>query len=271
MQIYIGTQGIPASVRLKNGNIIDGLYTLSTLSLNALELDFAYRIYLNNDECRVVADLAKKLGIRLSIHAPYYINLLSEKESVRRTSKMRILKCIERANILGADAVAVHAAFYGKLNGEEAYRRIKKELKNVIDEIDVNNYDNLLAIETMAKNTQFGTLDEVLILYEELGIKPYIDFAHIFARNNGSIDYTSILDRLEDHGIRYINAHFEGLKFKNNRYIDMHVPINQPPFEPLAIELINRKGSITIICESPLLEIDCMKMKRILEELGYKQ
>lgn len=267
MEIYLGTQGIPASIRLKNGNVIDGLYALSALSLNALELDFAYKIYLNNEECRIVAEVAEKLGIRLSIHAPYYINLLSEKESVRKTSKKRIFMCIERANNLKADAVAVHAAFYGKLSKEEAYRSIKRELMSIIDA----DSSNVLAIETMAKNNQFGTLDEVLKLYEELGIKPYIDFAHIFARNNGVIDYASILDRLEKHGIRDINAHFEGLKYKNDRYIDMHTPINQPPFEPLAIELINRKGSITIICESPLLEIDCMKMKNILNDLGYKQ
>ncbi|RMF29977.1 MAG: endonuclease IV, partial [Candidatus Nitrosothermus koennekii] len=230
------------------------------------ELDFAYKIYLNNEECKIVADIAEKLGVRLSIHAPYYINLLSEKESIVNASKKRTLTCIERAENLKADAIAVHAAFYGKLSKEEAYNRIKRELKDIIE------YDtsNALAIETMAKSNQFGTLDEVLRLYEELGVKPYIDFAHIFARNNGMIDYASILDRLEDLGIKHINAHFEGLKYKNGKYIDMHTPINQPPFEPLAIELVNRRGSITIICESPLLELDCLKMKKILEEIGYK-
>lgn len=271
MNIYLGTQGIPASVRLRKSSIIDGLYALSLLSLNALELDFVHRIYLNNEECRRVREVAETLGIRLSIHAPYYINLLSENESVRRASKKRILTCIERANNLKADAVAVHAAFYGKLSKEDAYREVRKELKSILDEIYANNYDNVLGVETMAKESQFGTLDEVLRLYEDLSVKPYIDFAHIFARNNGVIDYGSILDTLEKHNIEHINAHFEGLRYKNNKYIDMHAPINQPPFEPLAAELINRKkGSITIICESPMLEIDCLKMKSILEELGYK-
>lgn len=268
MQIYIGTQGIPASVRLRNGSIVDGLNALSALSLNALELDFAYRIYLSNEECKIVASLAERLGIRLSIHAPYYINLLSDKESVRDASKKRIVRCIEKADILGADAVAVHVAFYGRLSKDEAYKELKRELKSIME--DATYSKDRLAIETMAKSNQFGTLDEVLMLYEELGVKPYIDFAHIFARNNGVIDYATILDRLEKHGIRHINSHFEGLKFKNGRYIDMHVPINQPPFEPLAAELIDRNGSITIICESPLLEIDCMKMKSILADLGYK-
>ncbi len=263
MNIYIGTQGIPLSLRAKGLNIVDCLYKLKELSLNALEFDFVYNIYLNNEQCKIIGDLARKLNIRLSIHAPYYINLLSESESIRNRSITRLLRCIERARNLGADAIAVHIAFYGKLNKEDAYKQLKKELSK-IEDIDT------LAIETMAKDTQFGTFDEIIRLYEDIGVKPYIDFAHIFARNNGKIDYSNILDVLEDHNIKHINAHFEGLKYKNDRYIDQHTPINQPPFEPLAIELINRKGNITIICESPLLELDCIKMINILNDLGYK-
>ncbi len=152
------------------------------------------------------------------------------------------------------------------MSKEEAYNRVRKELEDIVS---INSY-NRLGIETMARESQFGTLDEVIRLYEDLGIEPYIDFAHIFARNNGSIDYTYILDRLEDCNIKHIHAHFEGLSMKNGRYVDIHTPINRPPFEPLAIELVKRKGRITIICESPLLEIDCIKMRSILLDLGYK-
>ena len=272
MDIYIGTSGIPASVRLKNGNVIDGLYALRSLSLNALEFDFVNRIYLSNDQCKVIARIADMLKIRLSIHAPYYINLLSEKASIVEASKRRILACVERACNLNADAIAVHIAYYGKLSKEEAYRRVKRELASIISEMKERGLNARIGIETMAKHSQFGTLDEVLLLHEELGeqVVPYIDFAHIFARNNGSIDYSYILDRLEKYDIKHINSHFEGLKRnKEGRYIDVHAPINTPPFEPLAVELINRKGSITIICESPLLELDCLKMKRIIDELKY--
>ncbi len=262
MNIYIGTQGLPLSLRARGLDIIDSLYALKRLSLNALEFDFVYKIYLDNDECKVIGEIAKKLGIRLSIHAPYYINLLSESESIRKTSIIRLERCIERAENLHADAIATHIAFYGKLSKEESYKEIRRELSKI------NGLD-IIAIETMAKDTQFGTFDEVIRLYEDLGIKPYIDFAHIFARHNGNIDYAKILDILEDHNIKHINAHFEGLMYKNGRYIDRHAPINQPPFEPLAIELIERKSSITIICESPLLELDCIKMRNILNDLGY--
>ncbi|MEM2855800.1 MAG: TIM barrel protein [Candidatus Nitrosocaldaceae archaeon] len=269
MQIYLGTQGIPASVRVNGGNIIDGLYALHTLGLNALEIDFVHRIYLNNEECKLVGDIAKKLGIRLSIHAPYYINLSSENKSVIEASKRRILLCIERARYLNAEIIAVHAAFYGRLNKEDVYKRVREELKEICSiESDAAKY---IGIETLAKSNQFGTLDEVIRLYDDLGIKPYIDFAHIFARSNGNIDYGKILDLIYQR-ISHLNAHFEGLRYKNGKYVDIHAPIGEPSFEPLAIELMNRKESITIICESPLLEIDCMKMRSIFSDvnLSYK-
>jgi deoxyribonuclease-4 len=41
-----------------------------------------------------------------------------------------------------------------------------------------------------------------------------------------------------------------------------------PPFEPLARELAKRDITITLICESPLLEKDALLMKQMLEEQG---
>jgi deoxyribonuclease-4 len=52
--------------------------------------------------------------------------------------------------------------------------------------------------------------------------------------------------------------------------VDEHEPIerNMPPFEPLARELRERDVTITLICESPLLEKDALLMKEVLERVG---
>ncbi|MFH1623459.1 MAG: endonuclease IV, partial [Candidatus Aenigmatarchaeota archaeon] len=39
-------------------------------------------------------------------------------------------------------------------------------------------------------------------------------------------------------------------------------------FKPLAQEILRRKLGITIICESPVLEMDALRMKKIFESLG---
>jgi len=45
---------------------------------------------------------------------------------------------------------------------------------------------------------------------------------------------------------------------------------NQPPFEPLAREILRRKVEITLISESPVLEQDSLRMKEIFRSLGYR-
>jgi deoxyribonuclease-4 len=45
---------------------------------------------------------------------------------------------------------------------------------------------------------------------------------------------------------------------------------HKPDFEPLAKEMLKRKFDITIISESPILEQDSLKMKKIFEKLGYR-
>jgi len=266
MPIYIGTQGFPVTARGKG--VKTALYRLNELGLNALELDFVHGIYLSHEELNTLSVLAKDLGIRLSIHAPYYINLCSEDKGIVERSKKRILKCVEIADAIDADTIAIHSASYGKYTKEQAYNIVRDNYQQIIDSIKKMGIKNItLGAETMAKASQFGTLDELLRLYKDLSgwVKPYVDFAHIFARNNGRIDYAKILDMLTSHGIRHINSHFTGLARKGYRYVDKHIPIGEPAFEPLALEIVRRNLSITIICESPLLELDSLRMKSILE------
>jgi deoxyribonuclease-4 len=59
--------------------------------------------------------------------------------------------------------------------------------------------------------------------------------------------------------------HFSNVEYKNGREV-RHLPIDgQPPFAPLARILKERGLNATIICESPLLEEDALKMKKILD------
>ena len=94
-----------------------------------------------------------------------------------------------------------------------------------------------------------------------------MDFGHSFVRENGKINYGDIFDKLKPLKLDHINSQFTGVKFneKTKKFVDVHVPMdNNPPFEPLAEEILKGKLDITIICESPLLEIDSLKMKKIL-------
>ncbi|MBR9682053.1 MAG: endonuclease IV, partial [Candidatus Aenigmarchaeota archaeon] len=101
------------------------------------------------------------------------------------------------------------------------------------------------------------------------GCVPVIDFAHIFART-GSIDYSEILDKVKS--VKKLHSHFSNMKLtKKGTYTDIHMPLDHAPdLKPLVKELIKRKTNITMISESPLIEKDALKVKRMFERQGYK-
>ena len=272
-KIYLGPAGIPHAS--KKRNTIEGIKTVKELGLNAREVEFVQGVRRSTDMATEAGQVAKELGIRLSVHAPYFINLCSDDQEKVEASKKRIIETADRAELMGADAIAIHIAFYEKDKAKECYEKVKSELGEVVDNARSMGIKNVkFGVETMAKETAFGTLDEVISISKEIkGVIPYIDWAHTFARQGGQINYGEIIDRLvKELGLTHINSHFESLENRKGKYVDEHVPIdyNSPPFEPLAKEILKRDISITLICESPELERDALKMKEVLVNLGYK-
>ncbi|QKR00393.1 TIM barrel protein [Metallosphaera tengchongensis] len=272
-KIFLGPAGIPLSSRGKGS--VDGVKRVKELGLNAMEVEFVQGVKMSVSTAKELGEVSKEMGVRLSVHAPYYINLCSSEREKIDASKKRILDTAERAHAMGADAIAIHVGFYGDYTPEECYSMVRASMGEVIDQMREKGIDSVkLGVETMAKETAFGTIDEVIKISKELkGVIPYIDWAHTFARQGGKIDYGEILDRVvKELGLTHVNSHFESLKLRNGKYVDVHEPIerNSPPFEPLAKEILKRDLSISLICESPRLEEDALIMKKVLESLGYR-
>jgi deoxyribonuclease-4 len=96
-----------------------------------------------------------------------------------------------------------------------------------------------------------------------------VDFAHIYARNRGNIDYAAELDKIERAGHRHIHIHFSNINYGLKGELNHLVLDSKPPFEPLARALLERKLDATIISESPITWKDSLKMKGVFEDLGY--
>ena len=273
MKIYLGPGG--NCLTAKESSTLGSFERLKELNLNAQEIEFVRNVYLSKKAAEEVGKLAKNYNIELSVHAPYFINLLSDKKETVNKSIKRILESVDRAERMGAKFVVVHAAYYGKLSKEEAFEKMKEITLKIIEGMEKMKIKNTkLAYETMAKESQFASLDELLKLMKEVESKLLticIDFAHLYCRNNGKIDYSSILDKIKS--FKHIHSHFSNIKYNLNskKFVDVHIPINShPPFEPLAKEILKRDINITIISESPKLELDSLKMKETFEKLGYK-
>lgn len=242
MTIYFGPSGI--------GPVKDAIANLEKyheLGLKACEIAFTYGIYIKKDEDAIaIGKKAKELGIKLSIHAPYWINLNSKENKKVEESKKRILDCCKIGTLIKAERVVFHAGFYGKFNQEETYQNIKKRILEVQDEMKKKKYTPKLAPEIMGKVNVFGSIDEVSRLHKETGCSFCIDFAHILARYK---DYLFEKTFSEFKDSKELHIHFSGIEYneKGERY---HKKTPKEDLKKLISKLPKGK-TIIIINESP--------------------
>ncbi len=234
------------------------------LQLDAQEVPFTYGVNMGIELAEEAGKLAREKGISVSVHAPYYVNLLSEDKSKVVASKQRILLAAERGHYLGATHIVFHAGFYGKLSKEDAYEIVKKEVADLQKSMKKNKWESKIAPETTGKQSQFGDLDELLRLSKETGCSFCIDFAHMKARTNGKMSYAEMIEKIRGKG--HIHAHFSGIMYgaKGERN---HEVTPKPEIMELMKAIVKAGLDITIINESPITWRDSLKMKDVLERL----
>jgi deoxyribonuclease-4 len=264
MIIKVGPAGSPAK------STLEGIKEVKRLVLQAMEVEFVRGIHMSLDLAKECGAEAKKLGVELSVHAPYYINLASEDPKKQKESVQRILDSAERGHYLGAREIVFHPSYFGKGDKEKVFQITKAHVLDMMDTIQRKGWNVTLSPETTGKHSALGSLDETIRLAKETKCSFNIDFAHLYARNYGKIDYKDVLDEIHALGRKHIQCHFSNISYtakgeRNHEVLDHH-----PPFEPLAKEIMDRKLDITIISESPVTWRDSLKMKGIFERLGYK-
>ena len=77
------------------GSSEEGFNKIKEAGLDAVEIEFTYSIWMKKEDAIKIKELNKKLGLKLSIHAPYFINLASFERPKVHASKSRIFKCCE--------------------------------------------------------------------------------------------------------------------------------------------------------------------------------
>ncbi len=247
------------------GEVLSGLTFIKDKGLSAAEIEFTHGVRMGIEKAKEVAVLNRKLGLRLSVHAPYFINLASKDRQKTLASRKRILDSCERAHHMGADHVVFHPGFLMSRNRQAVYELIKIEISELMGQVRKKKWNGvILAPETTGKISQFGDLDELLRMRKETGCGICIDFAHLYARHQGKIGFGEVCEKLK--GLGHVHAHFSGIEFteKGER---RHVEMEREFFRPLAREIIDRNMDITIISESPVTWEDSLRMKEVFLEL----
>ncbi len=236
--LLFGTGGTPHSS--KTQSTIDGIKRIAELGLGCMEIEFVQGVRMGEAGARLVAETAVSEGVKLSAHAPYFINLNAREPEKIRASQDRLLQAARIGSICGAESIVFHAAFYLSDTPQEAYDRAKKYLAEVVHQLRRENNRVWIRPEIMGKPSQFGTIDEVLSLSTELeGVAPCIDFAHWHARTgeyNSYQEFTSILslvrERLGETALENMHMHISGIRFGNKGEIS-HLNFKESDFQYL--------------------------------------
>ena len=230
---------------------VSNLEKYHKLGLRACEIAFTYGFYIKKKEDALrIGKKAEELGITLSIHAPYWINLNSDDKEKIEKSKERILKCCEVGTWLGVYRVVFHCGYYGK-DRQKAYDNIKNRILELQKEIKLKKYTPKLAPEIMGKVNVFGGVDEIYKLTEETGCEFCIDFAHILARYK-DYKFRETLEKFRKN--KEFHIHFSGIEY-GELGEKHHKETPETEWKKLISELslFDKTGSknIVIINESP--------------------
>ena len=237
---------------------------LERLGLNAFEYQCGRGVRVNPDTAASLKKDCGERGIRLSLHAPYYISLSSLEEEKRRGSVRYILESARAARLLGADRVVVHTGSCARLSREEALELAKGTIREALAALEEEGLSDItLCPETMGKINQLGTLEEVLELCSiDERLLPCIDWGHLNARTLGKMttgqDFEEAFrlfdDRLGRDRLRVFHSHFSRIEYTQNGGEKRHLTFADqeygPWFEPLAEQILKYGCSPVIICES---------------------
>jgi deoxyribonuclease-4 len=223
--------------------------------------------------------------IRVSMHAPYYINLSAQKEDVLERSIERLVQSARAAEWIGAYRIVFHPGFYTKYTPSQALDRCKGAITELLEKLDSMGVKKFtFSPETTGKRSQLGSLDEIIDICQSFDhFAPTIDFAHVHARGRGCIkgvdEYHRILGKLEDgiDGIgskpEALHCHFTRIEYTDAGERKHHVLMETeygPPLEPLLEALVECGWDATIICETPFLEKDALLMKQNYQNILEK-
>lgn len=256
---------------------------IKEIGLDAYEFEAGRGINAGDAVLKAIGDEARKHGILMSLHAPYFISLSSTEKEKRDKSISYISRSLSAAELLGADTIVIHTGSAATISREEAMRLASDTLERNLDE---NGDTNIrMGLETMGKVNQLGTLDEVLELCK-LSPKycPVVDFGHINARQFGSYfpdvdSYRRIFDKiavaLGDEYSFKLHCHFSKIEYTQKgekKHLTFADTVYGPEFEPLAEAIVRDGVAPRIICESDgTMSDDALTMKKMWLEAGGRQ
>ena len=253
---------------------------LKELGLDCYEYQCGRGVNMGEDTARAIGEAAREQGIRMSLHAPYYINLSGDSDERIEKNCEYIVKSARACHWLGGDRIVVHCGGLSGMERQVALEHTLLNLREALKALESEGLDHVrMCIETMGKVNVLGDQEEVCTICQmDERLLPCIDFGHLNARSQGGMytegDFAALLDLLENRlgqeRAKHFHAHFSKIQYGKGGEIK-HLTFADteygPEFAPLARLLARRELSPRVICESAGTQAeDAVLMKKMYED-----
>jgi len=276
-----GPAGVPPMFRFAQATLSDVPILLREEGLDAFEYEAVHwgkKPQVKRVDAEQLGLKAKENDVWLSLHGSYFINLCGEKAIVE-ASKRRLIACATAAEWMKGHVVVFHPGFYGGKSRGEAFKLCLEALKEVVEDLQSQGVTNVkVGPETMGRLYQLGSLDEILSLCEIVErTQLVIDWSHLHAREGGCLNTVDdfrrtvlkIENRLGTEAVRNMHCHFTKIEFTAQGEKRHHALLEKrygPDFRKLAKVIAEFRLRPVIISESPILDLDAVRMRDILQE-----
>lgn len=262
--------GTPLSTPSPGGTVA-GLKQAKKLGIHAMEIEWVQMVPRDPKRMLEIRATAEELDITLTVHAPYYVNLNSPEKPKLMASIQRVLAALQMSELAGVRSVCVHAAFNLGQPPPIVYDNVKRAVDTIMKKKDALFPHVNLALETMGKPSQFGTLEEVLKISKEFGLYPCLDPAHLHAVSNGKVnteeEWNEMFDECEKYlgkkCLTHVHMHYSGIEYgvKGEK---KHLPFEKSDanWKGFLHVLKHRKIGGTVVCESPAMEADTLLLQK---------
>jgi deoxyribonuclease IV len=268
-RLLFGTAGVPNSTAKKN-NPVEGVKQIHELGLDCMQLEFAHGVRMKEEISSSLRKVSYELGVPLTSHGPYYINLNAREQDKIDSSVERIIQTAKISDLCGAESMTFHAAFYMKDSPFDVFDLVEKSMNVIEERLSRLDIEIELRPELTGKTSQFGSLDELISLTKSVNsCKPCLDFSHLFARTgkyNTYEEFITVIKRIKEElgetSVSQMHIHISGIS--SNAKGDLkHLNLTDSKFnwKELLKALKDEDCRGYMICNSPNLESDAKMLK----------
>lgn len=271
-----GTVGSPTSTPKKPGGSVGAIQQTAVIGLGAMELGWVQSVRVTEITCLAIRETAANNNIRLSVHAPYFINLNADDEEWPK-SRQRLMDAAHYGNLAGVTDVVFHPGSYFNHPPAEVLKTAIPRLQGCIEELASNNNPVILRPETMGKAALLGSLEDTIEMAKQIqNVAPCLDFAHLHARTgngtfNSKKEFSQALEYygnvLGQSALTRLHIHLSGIEYSQGGERN-HLPLKESDFDLAGLFSALREVGAAgrIMCESPIMEEDALYMQSLWNE-----